>query len=165
MATPATAFGLRFEWRLVAGTVAGDRQLPDVISPDDGLSARRSIEQSARLDPEAPYAHMPTRGAAISRATTRSMRARERAGCALRLADANSVPLPGANQFFDALVNWVEYSTAPDLEVLQSVNASVTMPVCPSPKKPVPASLAAAGGAGSAAQARTRRWSCRPGQA
>jgi len=57
-------------------------------------------------------------------------------GSAGPTADANSVPLPGATQFFDALVNWVENSTAPDRLVLQSADASVSMPVCPFPKRP-----------------------------
>ena len=57
-------------------------------------------------------------------------------GSASPVANANSVPLPGPNQFFDALVGWVEQSKAPDRVVLQSADASVTMPVCPFPKKP-----------------------------
>lgn len=57
-------------------------------------------------------------------------------GSAGPAADANSVPLPAGNQFFDALVNWVEQSSAPDRIVLQSANASVTMPTCPFPKQP-----------------------------
>ena len=53
------------------------------------------------------------------------------------VADVNAVPLPAANQFFDTLVEWVEQQNAPDRVVLQSANASVSMPVCPFPKKPV----------------------------
>lgn len=52
-------------------------------------------------------------------------------------ADANSVPLPAANQFFDALVNWVEKANAPERLVIQSANGSASMPLCPFPKKPV----------------------------
>ena len=50
-------------------------------------------------------------------------------------AVANNVPLPAPNQFFDALVGWVESGTAPDRVVLQSANASVSQPVCPYPRK------------------------------
>lgn len=50
-------------------------------------------------------------------------------------ADANRVPLPAPNQFFDALVGWVENGTAPDRVVLQSADASVSQPVCPYPRK------------------------------
>jgi len=57
-------------------------------------------------------------------------------GSAGPAANANGVPLPATDQFFNALVAWVEQSTAPDRVVLQSANASVTMPVCPFPKKP-----------------------------
>lgn len=57
-------------------------------------------------------------------------------GSAGPTADANSVPLPGATQFFDALVGWVENATAPDRLVLQSADTSVSMPVCAFPKKP-----------------------------
>jgi hypothetical protein len=56
-------------------------------------------------------------------------------GAASPAADANRVPLPAPNQFFDALVSWVESGTAPDRVVLQSADASVSMPVCPYPKK------------------------------
>jgi feruloyl esterase len=56
-------------------------------------------------------------------------------GSAGPAASVNTVPLPAPNQFFDALVNWVENSTAPDRVVLQSADASVSMPVCPFPKK------------------------------
>jgi feruloyl esterase len=51
--------------------------------------------------------------------------------------DANHVPLPAPNQFFDALVGWVEAKTAPDRLVLRSADASVSLPVCPYPAKPV----------------------------
>jgi len=50
-------------------------------------------------------------------------------------ATANSVPLPATDQFFNALVDWVERQNAPDRVVLQSADASVSMPVCPYPKK------------------------------
>ncbi len=50
-------------------------------------------------------------------------------------ADANSVPLPAQGQFFAKLVDWVEHQSAPDQVVLQSADASVSMPVCPYPKK------------------------------
>ncbi len=56
-------------------------------------------------------------------------------GGASPAADANRVPLPKANQFFGALTAWVESGTAPDRVVLESADASVTMPVCPYPKK------------------------------
>jgi len=59
-------------------------------------------------------------------------------------ADTNAVPLPTPDQFFNALVDWVEKQSAPDRIVLQSANASVSMPVCPYPKK------ATYGGTGSA---------------
>jgi hypothetical protein len=58
-------------------------------------------------------------------------------GSAGPAADANTVPLPGPSQFFDALVQWVEQQAAPERLVLQSANGSVSMPVCPFPKKPV----------------------------
>jgi len=51
------------------------------------------------------------------------------------VADVNSVPLPAPDQFFNALVGWVESQSAPDQLVLQSANGSVGMPVCPFPKK------------------------------
>jgi feruloyl esterase len=56
-------------------------------------------------------------------------------GSAGPAATANSVPLPAAGQFFDALVNWVENGTAPGTMVLSSADASVSMPVCPHPQK------------------------------
>jgi hypothetical protein len=51
-------------------------------------------------------------------------------------ADANSVPQPAAEQFFDAMVAWVEKQQAPESLVLASADGSVTWPVCPYPKKP-----------------------------
>lgn len=51
-------------------------------------------------------------------------------------ADANSVPQPAPEQFFDAMVAWVEKQQAPDRIVLTSADASVTLPVCPYPNKP-----------------------------
>jgi feruloyl esterase len=56
-------------------------------------------------------------------------------GSAGPTADTNSVPLPAANQLFNALEDWVENGNAPDTLVLSSANSSVTMPVCPYPKK------------------------------
>lgn len=56
-------------------------------------------------------------------------------GSAGPAVSSNTVPLPVPNQFFDALVNWVENKVAPEQVVLQSANASVSMPVCPFPKK------------------------------
>ena len=56
-------------------------------------------------------------------------------GSASPPATANSVPLPATDQFFNALVDWVEHQNAPDRVVLQSADASVSMPVCPYPKK------------------------------
>lgn len=48
---------------------------------------------------------------------------------------ANNVPLPSENQFFDALVDWVERGRAPDSFVLKSANGEVTLPICSYPKK------------------------------
>jgi feruloyl esterase len=50
-------------------------------------------------------------------------------------ATVNSVPLPVTDQFFNALVGWVEKSTAPTTLVLGSADGSVTLPVCPYPQK------------------------------
>lgn len=56
-------------------------------------------------------------------------------GTAGPVANTNSVPLPSATQFFDALVGWVEKSKAPGALVVNSANASVAMPICPYPQK------------------------------
>jgi feruloyl esterase len=56
-------------------------------------------------------------------------------GTAGPVADANSVPLPGNTQFFDALVAWVEAGTAPNSLVVSSADASVSMPICAYPQK------------------------------
>lgn len=56
-------------------------------------------------------------------------------GSASPAATANSVPLPANNQFFNALVAWVEGGTAPANVVLSSADSSVSMPVCPYPQK------------------------------
>lgn len=53
------------------------------------------------------------------------------------VANASSVPLPASNQFFDALVAWVENGTAPSQFVLSSSDGSVTMPVCSYPRTAV----------------------------
>jgi Tannase and feruloyl esterase len=47
----------------------------------------------------------------------------------------NNVPLPGQTQFFSALVDWVEHGNAPGTIVLQSMDSSVSLPVCPYPQK------------------------------
>ncbi len=57
--------------------------------------------------------------------------------------DANHVPLPAPNQFFDALVAWVETQAAPDRLVLRSADASVSLPVCPYPARPFYAGMGA----------------------
>ena len=56
-------------------------------------------------------------------------------GSAGPAANSNSVPLPAADQFFNALVDWVEKGNAPSRLVLNSANTSVSMPVCPYPQK------------------------------
>jgi feruloyl esterase len=56
-------------------------------------------------------------------------------GSASPPATPNSVPLPAPNQFFDALVTWVEGGAAPSSIVLGSADGSVTMPACPYPQK------------------------------
>ena len=56
-------------------------------------------------------------------------------GAAGPVADANSVPLPTSTQFFNALVDWVENKNAPGSLLLNSANASVSMPICPYPQK------------------------------
>jgi hypothetical protein len=45
------------------------------------------------------------------------------------------VPLPANDQFFNALVGWVENRTAPNALMLKSADASVSMPICPYPQK------------------------------
>lgn len=57
-------------------------------------------------------------------------------GLAGPVLDANRVPLPAPDQFFDALVAWVEHRAAPDRLVLRSADASVSLPVCPYPEMP-----------------------------
>lgn len=52
-------------------------------------------------------------------------------------ANTNTIPLPAPNQFFSALVDWVEHRNAPEALVLKSANASVSQPVCPYPQKAV----------------------------
>jgi feruloyl esterase len=49
--------------------------------------------------------------------------------------NTNNVPLPATNQFFMALVNWVENNTPPTSIVLNSANNSVSLPVCPYPQR------------------------------
>jgi feruloyl esterase len=56
-------------------------------------------------------------------------------GSAGPTADTNSVPLPTQAQTFNALVDWVEHDNAPASLALSSANGSVTMPICPYPKK------------------------------
>lgn len=48
--------------------------------------------------------------------------------------NTNNVPLPATNQFFNALVEWVENNNAPASLVLSSMDGSVTRPVCPYPQ-------------------------------
>jgi len=56
-------------------------------------------------------------------------------GSAGPAADTNSVPLPTQAQTFNALVDWVEHNNAPASLAVSSANGSVTMPICPYPKK------------------------------
>lgn len=56
-------------------------------------------------------------------------------GTAGPAADANRVPLPAPDQWFNALVDWVEKGSAPETLVLGSADASVSMPVCAYPRK------------------------------
>lgn len=51
--------------------------------------------------------------------------------------DANSVPLPGPDQFFTALVDWTEKGVAPASIVLKSADGSASLPVCPYPEQAV----------------------------
>ena len=52
--------------------------------------------------------------------------------------NANNVPLPAPEQFFNLLMDWVENGVAPpDDVILSSADDSVTMPVCSYPKKAV----------------------------
>ncbi len=51
-------------------------------------------------------------------------------------ANTNNVPLPSVNQLFDALTAWVETGTAPERIVTRSADSSVSLPLCPFPKKP-----------------------------
>jgi feruloyl esterase len=50
-------------------------------------------------------------------------------------ANANTIPLPATNQFFDALMTWVEERRPPSVLVLNSADASSSLPVCPYPQK------------------------------
>ncbi len=52
-------------------------------------------------------------------------------------ATADNVPLPTQNQFFDALVAWVEEGRPPASLMLKSANESVSMPICVYPQKAV----------------------------
>jgi len=52
-------------------------------------------------------------------------------------ATPDNVPLPATDQFFEALVAWVEKGTAPGSMMLKSANASVSMPICVYPQKAV----------------------------
>jgi feruloyl esterase len=50
-------------------------------------------------------------------------------------ASPDRVPLPGQDQFFNLLVNWVERGAAPSEVALSSRDGSVTMPACTYPMK------------------------------
>ena len=50
-------------------------------------------------------------------------------------ANANTIPLPAQDQFFNALVAWVENGTPPGSLALNSADNSVSMRVCPHPQK------------------------------
>ena len=50
-------------------------------------------------------------------------------------ANSNTVPLPAPDQFFNALMAWVEQGRAPRTLLLESADASVSLPICPYPKK------------------------------
>ena len=50
-------------------------------------------------------------------------------------ANANTVPLPATDQFFNALVGWVEQRQAPNTLVLKSADSSVSLPICPYPQE------------------------------
>ena len=50
-------------------------------------------------------------------------------------ANPNTVPLPAPDQFFNALVSWVEEAKAPKTLLLNSADSSVSLPICPYPQK------------------------------
>ena len=50
-------------------------------------------------------------------------------------ANASTVPLPATDQFFNALVGWVEKRQAPNTLVLKSADSSVSLPICPYPQE------------------------------
>jgi feruloyl esterase len=51
-------------------------------------------------------------------------------------ANANTIPLPAPDQFFDALMAWVEKRQEPKQLVLKSADASVSLPICAYPQTP-----------------------------